>query len=169
MFCPKRAFKPAGSGPLRIGILLLAQVLGCGGKSGPTTSAEAEHIGKVGELIGQFQAANAGNNPKNIDELKAWAIKNSKAEEQDFVSTRDHEPYVIEPMAMMRSGGMAGGMPGMDMGGMASKLPVILHEAKGVNGLKFVVQGSASQGNEMDEDGLKYLTKGRSGINTKAK
>jgi hypothetical protein len=166
MFCPKRASKPAGSGLLRIGILLLAQVLGCGGKSGPTTSAEAEHIGKVGVLIGQFQAANAGNNPKNIDELQAWAIKNGKAEEQDFISTRDHEPYVIEPMAMMR-GGQPG--PATDMGAMASKLPVILHEAKGKNGRKFVVQGSASQGNEMDEDGLKYLTKGRSGINTKPK
>jgi hypothetical protein len=167
MFRLKRAFEPAGfSGPIGVVIVLfLAQVLGCGGKSGPTTSAEAEHIGKVGELIGQFQAANSGNNPKNIDELKAWAIKNGKAEEQDFISTRDHELYVIEPMAMMR----AGGQPGMNMGPMASKLPVILHEAKGENGKKFVVQGDDSMGSEMDDDALKYLTKGRSGINTKTK
>ncbi len=141
-------------------LLLVCLVSGCGAKSGPTTSPEAEHIGKVGELIGQFQADNAGSNPKNIDELKAWAIKNGKAEEQDFISTRDHEPYVIEPMAMMR-------MQGMGMGAMGSKLPVILHEAKGMNGLKFVVQGSASRGDEMDEDGLKYLTKGRANINMK--
>jgi hypothetical protein len=143
-------------------ILLVALVSGCGSKAGPSSSAEAEHIGKVGMLIGQFQAANAGNNPKNIDELKAWALKNGKAEEQDFISTRDHELYVIEPMAMMRMGGM-------DMGAMASKMPVILHEAKGKNNLKFVIHGSSSSGSEMDDDGLKYLTQGRKGIDTNPK
>jgi hypothetical protein len=139
----KQAFRAIGaSAPSGLGIALFLSFLsGCVGKAGPSSSPEAEHIGKVGQLIGQFQAANSGNNPKNIDELKAWAIKNAKAEEPDFLSTRDHEPYVIEPMAMMR-------MQGMDMGAMASRLPVILHEAKGMNGLRFVVHGSGSMGDE---------------------
>jgi hypothetical protein len=69
-------------------------------------------------------------------------------------------------MAMMR-GGQPG--PATDMGAMASKLPVILHEAKGKNGRKFVVQGSASVGSEMGDGALEYMTKGRSGIDTKPK
>src|SRR5712692_3723269 len=88
-------------GAVRFSVLFLAATLvGCGGGAGSTTSAEAEHIGKVGALIGEFKSANSGNNPKNIEQLKEWAIQNGKAEEKDFVSTRDNEPYVIEPMAM---------------------------------------------------------------------
>ena len=86
--------------------------------------------------------------------MKDWAIKNGKAEESDFVSTRDKEPYIIEPMGMTR-------MQGMDVGPMASKLPMIIHETAGKNGMKFVVQGSATLGSEMSDEGLKYLTKGR--------
>src|SRR5207245_2287587 len=108
----------------------------------------------------EFKSANAGNNPKNIEELKSWAIKNGKAEDKDFESTRDHETYVIEPMAMMRGGGTGG-----DMSFMAAKMPVILHEAKGKNGKKYVVQGSNPVGNEMTDDGLNNLTKGRADKN----
>ena len=145
------------------GLGLLFFVAGCGGgKIDAKASAEAEHIGHVGELISQFQNANAGNNPKNIEELKDWALKNGKAEEKDFVSTRDNELYVIEPMGMMRGGGR-------DMSFMAAKLPVIVHEAKGKNGKKFVLQGSSTQGSEMDDDGVKYMTQGRDDNKIKGK
>ncbi len=142
------------AGPVKVAILLLVSCfVGCGGGgSGPGVSGEAEHIGKVGQLIGDFKSDNSGNNPKNIDELKDWAIKNGKAEEKDFVSTRDKKPYVIEPMAMMRGGGPAGDF-------MAQKMPVVLHEVEGKNGKKYVVQGSATLGTEMEDKGLDYLTK----------
>jgi hypothetical protein len=127
-------------------------VLGCG-SSGPTESPEAAHIGKVGQLATEFKTANGGNNPKNIDDLKSWAVKNGKAEDTDFVSTRDHEPYVLDVQAMSH-GGTGGAKT------MASKGPLIIHEALGKNGKKFVVQGVAPQGSEMSEEGIKYLTRG---------
>jgi hypothetical protein len=127
--------------------------LGCGG-SGPSEPPEAAHIGKVGQLATEFKNANSGNNPKNIDELKSWAEKNGKAEDSDFVSTRDHEPYVLDAQFMSRGGGTAVART------MASKGPLIIHEATGKNGKKFVVQGVAPQGSEMNDDGLKYLTHG---------
>ena len=145
------------AGLLRVAVVFLAFFMqGCGsGGSGPGSSVEAEHIGKVGALITEFKSANAGNNPKNLDELKDWAIKNGKAEDKDFVSTRDNEPYVIEPMAMTRTG--TGGTGGM----MAAKMPLVVHESTGKNGKKFVVQGSVPTGSEMSDDGLKTITKGR--------
>jgi hypothetical protein len=148
-------------GAVRISLLFLAAALvGCKGESGSTSSVEAEHIGKVGGLISEFKSANSGNNPKNIEELKNWAINQGKAEEKDFVSTRDKEQYVIEPMAMMRGGGMGG-----DMSFMAAKMPVILHEAKGIKGKKYVVQGTTPVGTEMPDEGLNNLTKGRADKN----
>jgi hypothetical protein len=149
---------------LRLSVLFLAAAtFGCSkGGSGAGSSEEAEHIGHIGALIGEYKSANQGNNPKNIDDLKHWAIQNGKAEEKDFISTRDKEEYVIQPMAMMRGGGAGG-----DMSMMAGKMPVILHESKGKNGKKYVVQGSSPVGSEMSEEGLNSLTKGRSDKNMK--
>jgi hypothetical protein len=149
------------AGLLRVAVVFLASlILGCGsGGSGTGLSPEAEHIGKVGALIGEFKLANSGNNPKNIDELKNWAIKKGKAEENDFISTRDKEPYVLEHMAMMRGGGPTGSSG--DMSFMATKMPVVLHENKGKNGNKFMVQGSAPIGSEMTNESIQYLVKGR--------
>jgi hypothetical protein len=137
-------------------------MVGCGGSSGPSQSPEAAHIGKVGQLITDFKAANRGTNPKNLNELKTWAVKNGKAEDVDFVSTRDNEPYVLEPQAMSR-----GGMASTSTLAMAPKTPVILHEATGKNGKKFVVQGLAMEGSEMSDEGLKYLTHGPIGKKAK--
>jgi hypothetical protein len=145
-------------GPVVGGLGFIFFLVGCGGgKIDAKASAEAGHIGNIGKLISQFQTANSGNNPKNIEELKDWAIKNGKAEEKDFVSTRDNEMYVIEPMGMMK------GMP------MAAKAPVIVHEAKGKDGKKFVLQGGSTVGSEMDDDGLKYMTGGRDDTKMKGK
>jgi hypothetical protein len=144
------------AGPVRAAVIFFVScMVGCGsGASGPGTSMEAEHIGKVAQLIGDFKSANSGNNPKNIEDLKNWAINNGKAEEKDFLSTRDKKEYVIEPMAMMRGAG-----PGGEF--MAQKMPVVLHEAEGKNGKKFVIQGTAPIGSEMSDEGLNSLTKGR--------
>jgi hypothetical protein len=127
----------------------LPLVIGCGSGSSPADSPEAAHIGKVGQLITDFKAANSGNNPKTIDELKNWAVKNGKGDEPDFVSTRDKEPYVMEPLGMSRGGA-----------GVMSRGPLVIHEAKGKNGKKFVVQGAAPLGSEMSDEGLHYLTRG---------
>jgi hypothetical protein len=143
-----------------LAVILACFTVGCGGGgSEPSSSVEAEHIGKVGGLIEDFKSANEGNNPKNIDELKKWATQNGKAEDKDFISTRDNQPYVIEPMAMVRGGG-----PGGAMGKMAMIMPMILHEAKGKNGMIYVVQGSAPIGTEMSDEALKYLLKGPSTV-----
>src|SRR5260370_15305282 len=94
----------------RIGTALLipvAFIIGCGRGPAPAESPEAAHIGKVGQLVTDFKVANSGNNPKNLDDLKNWAVKSSKCDDTDFVSTRDHEPYVIEPQALSRGGGAA--------------------------------------------------------------
>lgn len=149
---------------VRVAVLLLASCMaGCGGdRSSPLTSAEAEHIGKVGHLIKEFKSANSENNPKSLDELKNWAIRKGKAEENDFISTRDQQPYVLESMVMPRKGG-----PGGDMSFMAAKLPVVVHEAEGKNGRRFVLQGTSPMGREMSEESMKYLTKG--GPDTKGK
>jgi len=150
--------RPAVLSP-RIGptfLVLVTFMIGCGHRSGPTESAEAAHIGKVGQLVTDFKAANSGNNPKNLDELKNWAVKNGKGDDTDFVSTRDHQPYVIEPQAMSRGGDTTS----MRTGTMASKGPLIIHEAQGKDGKKYVVQGVSPVGSEMTEDGLHYLTHG---------
>jgi hypothetical protein len=146
-------------------LILVAWIIGCGGHSGPAESPEAAHIGKVGQLINDFKAANSGNNPKNLDDLKNWAVKNGKGADTDFVSTRDHEPYVIVPLALSRGGGA----PAMSTGPSTSKGPLIIHEATGKNGKKFVVQGVAPVGSEMTDEGLRYLTQGpQAGKNNKS-
>jgi hypothetical protein len=131
---------------------------------GPTESTEAEHIGKVGQLATDFKASNHGNSPKNIGELKTWAIQSGKANDDDFVSTRDKEQYVLEPMSMSRGGA---GMANANNSPMASKTPVIIHEATGMKGKKFVIQGVSPTGSEMTEEGLKYLTHGPGDQNAK--
>jgi len=149
------------AGLLRVSVLLAAAFMfGCSrGGSGAGSSEEAEHIGKLSGLITEFKSANSGNNPRSIDELKTWAINSGKGEDKDFVSTRDKEPYVIEPMVTMPGAGSA----------MASKMPVIIHESKGKDGKKYVVQGAAPVGSEMTEEGLKTFTKGRTDKSIKAK
>lgn len=143
-------------------LIPIALIIGCGRGSAPAESPEAAHIGKVGQLVNDFKAANNGNNPKNLNDLKNWAVKNGKGDDTDFVSSRDHEPYVIEPQAMARGGSPTaiGSTTAMRAGAMTAKGPLIIHEAAGKNGRKFVVQGVAPVGSEMSDEGLQYLTHG---------
>jgi hypothetical protein len=154
----KRADLPFSFSPRikTVFLIPITLIIGCGRGSAPTESPEAAHIGKVGQLATDFKATNSGNNPKNLDELKNWAIKTGKGDDTDFVSTRDHEPYVLEAQAMSRGGGTTA----MKAGPMTTKGPLIIHEATGKNGRKFVVQGVAPLGSEMSDEGLQYLTHG---------
>ena len=81
-----------------IWLLLLALVpLGCKGdvsSSGIDPKSEAAHIGKAGRLVIKYMTENKGQVPKNTGEIKDWAAKNN-VEENDLLSTRDHEPYEV--------------------------------------------------------------------------
>jgi hypothetical protein len=116
---------------------------GCSSSSG--SSSEAPHIQKVAALIPEFTKAHQGTPPANIEELKSWAVQNGKAEDKDFLSTRDMEPYVIA----VTGGGKAkkGSNP-------------MVHEAKGKNGMLFMVNSGTGQVSEISHQGLGYMTGG---------
>jgi len=112
-----------------------AAVVGCSNKPhGSPENPEAQHIGKVGGWAGAYAKAHKGKAPKSIEQLKKWAEEKEGAKDEDFVSTRDGQPYV---MTVPRMGGDvriheqtgAGGdndmiymvTPGADVGGLTSK------------------------------------------------
>jgi hypothetical protein len=72
---------------------------GCS-KAGGTDDPEKQHMLNVAKVAGEYIVANK-RPPNSIDELKKWAVQESKAGEEDFLSTRDKQPYVL-------SSGMAG-------------------------------------------------------------
>ena len=74
-----------------VGVLLLL-VVGCGGSKGPSESAEAEHLRRVGGLVAQYTNATK-KQPARIDEVRDWAVKAGKAGADDFASTRDKQLY----------------------------------------------------------------------------
>jgi hypothetical protein len=135
--------------PLYFGLLISALLvcggLGCGGGSQPKESTEATHLNKIGAICEEYKQAKKVY-PTTLEELKSWAVENGKAQESDFKSTRDNEFYVIEPMGMMGSPKTKGG-------------PVIIREATGKNGLKFVyAQTVGGRASEMGEASLGYMT-----------
>ena len=87
-------------------------------------NSEVAHIAKIPVLVRDFQAAHNNNLPKNIEDLKSWAVKKGKAEDSDFVSTRDGEPYVLTSMS-------AGGR-------------VVIHEKVGQEGQMYVIAPNAA-------------------------
>jgi hypothetical protein len=118
--------------------------IGCKG-GGPTGSRdpEADHLDKVGTLMSEYRAEHKGNAPGKLDDLKKWAVDNGKAQDSDFVSTRDKEPYVLKTFGS-RSGGQA---------------MVMILEATGKNSTKFVVMSSSqksSPAEEMSDSRLNY-------------
>jgi hypothetical protein len=75
-------------------------VVGCSGASSTIKqSKEEEHIRKVAGFVSQYTAATK-KQPANIQEVCDWAVKEGKAAEADFSSTRDKEPYGIAFQAM---------------------------------------------------------------------
>src|SRR5437660_12676506 len=90
---------------------------------------EALHLNNVGDLSVEFKKAKNGKAPADLNELKTWAIDNGKAQDADFNSTRDKEPYVLR-----RAG-----------------KEVAIGEATGKDGLRFILvtPGEAQQMNQM--------------------
>ena len=133
------------------GTLLAFGGLGCGGGSQPKEPTEAAHLNKIGAICEEYKQAKKVY-PTTLDELKSWAVENGKAQESDFKSTRDNEFYVLEPMGMMGSPKTKGG-------------PVIIREATGKNGLKFVyAQTAGAKASEMGAASLGYLTGQAGGV-----
>jgi len=104
---------------------------------------EAVHIRKVAALIPKFEKAHEGNPPTDIEQLKSWAVQNGQGEDNDFLSTRDKEPYAIST-----SGGIK----------PTKGSSLIVHEAKGKNGMLFMANSNSGGANEISEAGLGYMT-----------
>src|SRR5262249_41788434 len=79
----------------------LAAVAGCGNKSSGTDDPEKIHIRKVVGLASEYSIATK-KQPTSLDEVKTWALKEGKASDEDFISTRDKQPYGLS------FGGMGG-------------------------------------------------------------
>jgi hypothetical protein len=81
-------------------LLLVLFFAGCQGNSGlKDESAEVKHIRNVGNLCFQY-AEVTKKRPASIDEVKQWAIREGKATGEDFLSTRDNQPYGIASVPM---------------------------------------------------------------------
>jgi hypothetical protein len=106
---------------------------------------EKKHMLNVVALAGQFHMANK-KNPSSIDELQAWAIKEGKATEGDFISPRDKQPY-----------------------GLAMGMGVIVFETVGKRGRCYLWQAGAfrevpqDQAAEMAKANAKAMGGGRRG------
>jgi len=120
---------------------------GCG-DDGTTVGKQKDHIRGLWHVYWKYQEAHKGETPQNAEELRTWADANLTAEdveklglnslEDAFISPRDGEPYVVLPM---RKDNMSTAIdpnnpnPGqMPRGGA----PIWIHEAKGVNGSRWV-------------------------------
>jgi hypothetical protein len=127
-----------------IGLLLLVSGgIGCGGAKGPSQSPEAVHIVKVSDLVEEFKTAHQNNPPADLEELKSWALKEGKAQESDFESTRDKQPYELALSA------------GTGKPKKGSQLSV--REATGKNGMRFMSTSGSGTASEMSENVFKYM------------
>ena len=95
-------------------------IVGCSrAPSADDFDKEKKHLLHVVELASQY--ATATKKPvKSIDDLKAWALKEGKATEDEFIALRDKQPY-----------GLAGGMG------------VVVFEQTGKNGRCYLFQAGA--------------------------
>jgi len=82
---------------LYISILILSAfaVAGCSRAPSPEDfEKEKLHMIKVAGLAGQYTIAT--KKPlTSVEDVKAWAIKEGKAKEEDFISLRDKQPYGV--------------------------------------------------------------------------
>jgi hypothetical protein len=83
-------------------VFLTMSIVGCRGSSGGSNEdPEQLHIRHVLAVATEYTLANK-RAPTSIDQLQKWAIKEGKASEEDFISTRDKKQYGFS------SGGMGG-------------------------------------------------------------
>ncbi len=115
---------------------LTLAVVGCGSRA-PADNLEKEklHLIKVFGLAGQYALAHK-KPATSIEDVKAWAIQEGKATEEDFLSTRDKQPY-----------GLASGMGG-----------AIVFEATGKNGRCYIFQAGAFR--EVPQAEVEAMAKG---------
>jgi hypothetical protein len=124
---------------------LTLAIAGCGGRA-PADNLEKEklHLINVYGLAGQYALAHK-KPATSIADVKAWAIQEGKASEEDFLSTRDKQPY-----------GLASGMGG-----------AIVFETTGKNGRCYIFQAGAfrevpqAQVAEMAKGNAKAMAGGR--------
>ncbi len=127
------------------GFLLVLLPLGCSqGGSSVQASGEATHIAAAAHAVQEYMKENKGQIPKSTDEIKAWAAKNSIADDA-LVSTRDHQPYLVFEVTL---------------GGMGKQL--ILTEKEGVKGKKFLFSSMNPNriGAESTEEEVQNMLKG---------
>lgn len=78
---------------------------GCTGKgkngAGGSDGAEADHLQAAYQLVREYTTAKK-HNPTSLEDVKKWATAEHKkgVDADTFVSTRDHEEYVLENMPM---------------------------------------------------------------------
>jgi hypothetical protein len=126
--------------PLLLVIPSAFWIMGCGG-SQRAQNPEANHLNNVGAICEEYKKEK-NVYPSSLEELQQWAINNGKGQESDFKSTRDKEAYVLEPMARGGAATTKGG-------------PVLIREATGQKGLKFVYAGVRAE--EMGDSSLDYI------------
>jgi len=77
-------------------VCLVPVIIGCGAKrSDVPLDEEKARMMKVATYLSAYKAAHGNKTPTRMDEVKAWAKNNRQAEDADFVSTRDGEPYLL--------------------------------------------------------------------------
>jgi hypothetical protein len=101
-------------------VLCSLGTVGCKSKQAAvqTNSPEGEHLRKVMNLCREYSVAKK-KRPNQLDEVKEWAVKEGKATADDFLSTRDQQPY---------------GLVFMPMGNQA-----VVYEQTGKDGKRFMV------------------------------
>src|SRR6266849_2786743 len=67
---------------------------GCGKSALKEDSPEGQHLRKVADFCQEY-AALKKKPLTQLNEVKQWAIKEKNATEDDFLSTRDKEPYGV--------------------------------------------------------------------------
>jgi hypothetical protein len=103
---------------LLVGLIFLSA--GCG-QSGPKQAepnAEKTHIQKANAFVTDYLGTHGKKLPKSMDEIQAWAVKERKAEADDFVSTRDGELYVLVGGRVAEKTGQDGKVYVAQMGGV---------------------------------------------------
>jgi hypothetical protein len=123
---------------------LFALTLGCGPRL-PYYPPEIHHIKKAWSLCGAYKANLNGKVPKDLEEVRKWAVQEGKATEDAFISPRDKQPYQIyctpPPTGF-----------------------ILVHEQSGANGKRLVVNqgGTAVELNEEEfQQQVKSLPKAR--------
>jgi hypothetical protein len=128
-----------------LGLVMLASGgIGCRGGAKPSSQdPEAAHLVKVSDLVQEYKTAHQDNPPGDIEELKNWAIKEGKAEEKDFISTRDKQPYeiVVSP---------GGGKP-------KKGAPLMVREAVGKDGMKFQSTPGSGVASPLNQGVFEYM------------